>query len=65
MCFGSFVAAVRMSLCVDVIVKSFAYDTVNIDRSEGSIMHVDVKQCTLGKLLVLDDLQLNVPKRYR
>ena len=34
-----------MSLCVDVIVKSSAYDNVYVGRCGGSVMHVDVKKC--------------------
>ena len=37
--------AVGMSLCVDVIVKSSAYDIMLCWKVCGSVVHVDVKEC--------------------
>ena len=42
----SCVVAIRMSLCVDVILKSSAYDIMfMLAGVGGSIVHVDVEQC--------------------
>ena len=45
MCLGILVVvvAVGMSLCVDVIVKSSAYNIIFM--LPGSVVHVDVKEC--------------------
>ena len=34
-----------MSLCVDVIVKSSAYDIMFMLAGVGGVVHVDVKEC--------------------
>ena len=57
-CLSSFVVVLWWwgCLCVNVIVKSFAYDIVYVGRCGGSVVHVDDKECggteqSLGRLL--------------